>query len=138
MRRTSWLALLLTVPVVAWGTGIGGSDAPTRIPVPARPFGATVEDMAGQVVELTSVTFDGEVVVAGKLGEADVAVPFEKIADVRIEPTGVEDTRIAFVKLRDGTSVKLTVDHDVPCFGATSFGNYKIELARLRKITFKE
>lgn len=137
LRRSTFVALVATVPVVAWGTGFGGSDAPTRIPVPARDFTAVVEDLSGQSYTVTDVTFDGEVVVGGKLGEADIAVPFERIAEVRIEPTGEEDKRIAFVRTVGGDSVKIVVDHDVPCFGATPWGNVRIEVGRIRKVTFK-
>lgn len=75
VRRSTLVALVLTVPVVAWGMGFGGGDAPTRIPVPAEDFSATVEDLSGTTVEVTDLTFDGEVHVAGRMGEGTVAVP---------------------------------------------------------------
>ena len=137
VRRSTLAVLVLTVPVVAWGMGFGGGDAPTRIPVPAREFGATVEDLSGTTVEVRDVTFDGEVHLSGRVGEATVAVPFEKIAEVRIEPSGEENVRIAFVKLRDGSSVSVRVEHDTPCFGSTPFGNYKIELRSVRRVVFQ-
>jgi hypothetical protein len=136
LRRSTLVTLLLTVPVVAWGTGFGGGDTPSRIPVAAKPYGATIEDLGGVMVEVTNLTFDGEVTLGGRVGEGLVAIPFSKIAEVRIEPSSDEDVRIAFVKLLDGSSVSVRIDHDLPCFGATNYGNYKIEVRGIRRVQF--
>ncbi len=136
LRRSTVLTLILTLPVVAWGMGMGGSDAPSRIPVPSKPFSATIEDLSGSSVEVTDMTFDGEVHVGGKIGEGLAAVPFAKIAELRVEPSSDADTRMAFIKLLDGSSITVAIDHDTPCFGATSFGYYKIEARSIRRVVF--
>ncbi|MCB9682454.1 MAG: hypothetical protein H6733_13400 [Alphaproteobacteria bacterium] len=139
MRRVLVPALLLVAvggPITAVATGFGGSDAPSRVPVPARDFAATVEDLSGNVVELRKVSFDGEVFVYGRIGEGHAAVPFERIAEVRVEPTSDKDKRVAFIKLTDGTSVKVMVDDDVPCWGVAPWGNYKIAADDIRRVTF--
>lgn len=143
--RASWVPVLLLTGAASIGaahaTGFGGSDAPTRIPVPARVFRATVEDVAGTIVEVSRVTFDGEVHVVGKVGEGQAAVHFERIAELTVEPTGDDGTRLVFVKLRepgpDGSDrVKVVVEHDVPCYAEASFGNYRIDVDRIRRVTF--
>lgn len=135
MRRLL-LCVALTVPVAAFATGFGGDDPPTRIPVPAKIHAATVEDISGAAVEVTRISYNGEVNLYGLVGEGQVAIPFERIAEVRIELTDRKDKRIAFTKLRDGTSVKVIVDDDVPCYGEAAFGFYKIEISKVRRIRF--
>lgn len=139
MRRSllPWLLLAAAAhPVTVLATGIGGDSPPTRIPVPAREFSATVEDLSGVTTTLTKVSLNGEVYLYGTLGEAQVTIPFEKIAEVRIEPTQSPDDRIALAKMRDGSTIKIVVRHDLPCYGDTTWGHFKIEIDKLRKITF--
>lgn len=122
----------------AWATGFGGTDAPSRIPVPARVFSAQVEDLSGTTVDVTRVSFDGEVYLYGQVGEGTVAIPFENLDEVRIEPLrGDGAHRLAYATLRDGGKVKVQVEHDVPCYGDTSYGHYRIEVDRIRRIVFR-
>ena len=139
MRRFVLAALVLLVAPgagVAWATGLGGTDAPTRIPVPAREFSATVEDRSGTIVDVRSATFDGEVFLFGMLGEAQVSVPFEKIKEIRFEPASTAGSLVAMAVLHAGDPVRVIVDNDVPCYGETAFGFYKIEVKSIRRITF--
>ena len=140
MRRGfALIALLLAFGSAALANGFGGfgEDAPpARIPVPAEDFRAVLTDQKGVTVEVTQATFDGEVFVHGKLGEGVATVPFERIASVRVEPSQEEDHVVAFVTLTDGTSVSLSVAAEVPCYGRTAFGNYRVPFDKLRKIEF--
>jgi hypothetical protein len=121
----------------ALANGLGGSDAPpARIPVPARDVKATVEDLSGTRVEVTRLTWNGEVFVYGQLGLAQATVPFEKIKEVRIEPSTEPNKRIAFVVLAEGAPVSLSVEHDLTVYGASAFGNYAITVDKLRRIQF--
>lgn len=110
----------------------GGTDAPRRIPVPAREFSAQIEDTSGVRVPLTRVSFDGEVFVFGTLGKAQVTVAFEDIDEVRFQPTDDADWFTGIVKTRAGDEVRVLVEYDRPLFGRTSFGNYRIEVADVR------
>lgn len=126
----------LTAP--AHATGMMGNDAPSRIPVPAKVFSATVEDAAGVTMDLNRVTFNGEVFIYGRIGEGTASVPFEKIREARVEPsTDPSGDKLIYIMLLDGTSVRLVVESDVPCYGEAGFGNYKLEVDKLRRITFK-
>jgi hypothetical protein len=138
MSRTLPLLLLLAAawPAAVLATGFGGDSPPTRIPVPAREFKATVEDRAGAVVQLTRVTLNGEIFFSGVVGEGQVSVPFDTLAEVRIEPSGDDKKVVALVKLHDGASVRMTLDYDVPFYGDAVFGHYKIEIEKVRKLTF--
>lgn len=139
MRRAS-IALvvgLFTFGGVAFGAGFGGSDAPpARIPVPAREFAATVMDNSGVKMDVTQVSYNGEVFLYGLVGEGQVTVPFESIKSVRFEPSTEANKRIAFIILKDGKDVTIVVDDDVPAYGKTSFGTYSITVDKIKSIDF--
>lgn len=128
--------IALTSSLTGFATGFGGNSAPSRIPVPARVFEATIVDQTGVQVDVERVSYNGEVFLYGNVGEGQVTVPFERISEIRFEPTGDPTKLVALAKLRDGETVKVTVDDDVPCYGSTSFGNYAIETEKIRKIVF--
>jgi hypothetical protein len=127
------LTVLVSVPVLA--TGIMGSDAPSRIPVPAKVFSATFEDVGGTSVPARRVTMNGEVFVYGRYGSGQVTIPFERIAEVRISTAPDPLKRTATVTLVDGSPpVRVVVDDDTAWFGRATFGNYKIEMRDIRAI----
>jgi hypothetical protein len=139
MKRGAGLALiaglLAGAPVLANGFGASGAP-PGRIPIPARDYRATVVDNADVSVEVTQVTYNGEVYLYGQLGEGKVTVPFDTIRQVLVEPANEVGKKVAFVTLNDGTSVRILVEDDVPAYGRTSFGTYSITLDKVRRIEF--
>ena len=137
MRRTAVVVLVALLAGQAFAAGFGGSDAPpARIPVPAHDFAATVMDNSGVRVEVTQVSYNGEVFVYGRVGEGQVTVPFTTIASVRFEPSTEANKRIAFIVMRDGTSVNVVVEDDVPAYGRTSYGTYSITTDKIKVIEF--
>lgn len=139
MRKTVsiLLALVCTLPVLAWATGFGSDAPPSRIPIPARDFSATIEDVGGTTMEVDRISYNGEVFLYGQIGAAQVTIPFEKIATITVAPHEKEDHRAATATTRDGQTITVLVDDDTLCYGRTKFGNYSIEVEDLRKITFK-
>lgn len=117
----------------AWA-GLFGSDAPARIPVPARVFEAQVEDVGGTALRIERVSFDGEVFVYGTIGLAQVTVPFDQIASVEFQAGADLDHKIAVVTPSRGEVVRLVVESDKPIYGRTTFGNYKIEVRDARRL----
>ena len=119
----------------ALANGFGGSDSPpARIPVPAHDYRAIVEDASGTRVECTQITYDGEVFLYGNYGEGQVTVPFDKVTIARIEPSDTEGKKIAFVTMKDGTTVRFVIDGDTLAYGKTAFGTYSIAIERVRSI----
>ncbi len=129
------LALGAVGPALANGFGMGDAP-PSRIPIPAKSFAAVVEDQSGVRVSVTDVTYNGEVFLYGTFGEAQVTIPFDRIREVRIEPTNTVTKRVAFVVLADGTNVQVIVESDTPTYGRTSFGTYSIPVEKVRRIEF--
>lgn len=137
-----FLPLLLTATLLVGGSfalanGFGGDNPPSRIPVPARDFSATVVDKGGTVAEVSKVTWNGEVFVYGNLGDAQVTVPFEKVATVTVEGHADPKKRTAVVTMTSGESVRLSVDDDLLCYGRTSYGNYSIEAKHIGTVTLR-
>lgn len=139
MRRLAVVFALSSLAVAggAWATGITGSDAPSRIPVPAEVHAATVYDRTGAAVDVTRVTFNGEIFLYGAVGDGTATIPFERLAEARVEPTDDPKKRVIFGILRDGSNVRLVVDDDVPCYGETTYGYYKIEVGKVARIVFR-
>jgi hypothetical protein len=123
------VACLVAAPASA---GLFGTDAPARIPIPARVFRLQVEDVGGVVLEVDRATMDGEVYLFGRIGRADVTVPFENVVTVELLPGPDEDHRLA--RVEGARPVELVVEADRPIYGRTGFGNYRIELADVRRI----
>jgi hypothetical protein len=140
MPRRALLAFLLLLAAagpVAWAAGFGSDSPPSRIPTPARDFRMVVEDHGGTVIEVTKASFNGEVFLYGTLGSAQVTVPFENITTVVFERAEAEDERIAVVTDPKGEQLRITVEDDVPCYGRTAFGNLRIDVGDLRRLTMK-
>ena len=136
------LLAIVVLPVLllatsAWAmNGFGGDDVLTRIPEPSLDFRAQVTDTAMKSFEVRKVSFDGHVYLSGKVGEADVSIPFEKISKVLFEPLGDGANRtLAVVTLRDGKQQALHVKSGTPCYGLADFGNVRIDVEDLRDAT---
>lgn len=134
-RFVPLLACLFAMPALA--TGFGSDAPPSRIPIPARDYKVTVEDHGGTVLEVDRVTFNGEVFLYGSIGAAQVTVPFDKILRVEFVADPKDDHRKATAWTKDGQSISMLVDDDLPCYGRTKFGNYSIEVEDIRRITFR-
>ena len=130
------VGLLMGGPALGAGLGFGGDVPPARIPIPARDFSAVVEDQTGVTVDVTQVSYNGEVYLYGLYGAGQVTIPFEKIREIRFEPSNEKGKRVAFATLRDASSVRVVIDDDVPAYGKTAFGTYQITVDRVRRMTF--
>jgi hypothetical protein len=133
-RGTAVILVGLLAAPLALATGFGSNNPPSRIPVPAKVFSATVEDRGGTSLHVTRVSYNGEVFLYGTIGAAQVTVPFESIREAQFEDTPTEGKRVAAITTNDGQTLRITVDDDILCYGRTEFGNYSIEVRDLRKI----
>ena len=127
----------LCASAVAWA-GLFGGGPPSRIPVPARDFAATIEDRTGASLRVTRFSWEGEVFVFGDYGAAQVTVPFETVAEVIVTAdAGDAEKRDVRVVTREGKALELVADDDLRCWGRTEFGNYRIELGDVRRIAIE-
>ncbi len=137
MNRYIAPALILACFLFLMGMGdLGGGPGPVeKIPVPEKNFSAGVVDRDGVQAALQSFSFGGKVFIVGKYGSAEIAVPFEKIAEVQFQ--GQEGSEIVVkVLLRDQKTVLVKIDKQAKFFGKTDFGSYQIEAKDLKSIRF--
>jgi len=134
-RTLPVLALLLWFSPAAAGL-FGGTDAPRRIPVPARDFTAVVVDESSVSVTISRVTLDGEVFLFGALGKAQVTVPFEEVVSASFEDVDEDHTRVTIDTL-SGEQVTVVMEADRPLFGRTTYGNYRIEVQDIEQLTVR-
>ena len=117
----------------AHAMGLGEDSPDTRIPEPSLSFAVVVRDRDLNSFEVVRASIDGHVYLSGKVGEAKVSIPFEKISRVDFEPTdGVTTT--AVVTLKSGKQQSLEVRSAAVCYGEAEFGNMQIELRHLRDV----
>ena len=137
MRRIVPLvfSVLLLLPVVGWATGFGGDNPPARIPIPSQDFKATVVDHGGISFDVDRASYNGEVFFYGKMGAAQITLPFKNVRSVTFTKGSEPETRTATARTKDGEEMTFTVADDVPCYGKTKVGNYSIETADIRSIT---
>jgi hypothetical protein len=134
MRRTLWLALVLVVfaPSVAPGMGGLGGDVPSSIPTPGRDFLFTITDQEGTETQLKQFSIEGLVYLSGEHGMGTVAIPFERIKQVRLRVLG--EKLHGEIDLVDGKTTELILDGRQKCYGRMEYANFKIELRDLVKM----
>ena len=133
-RVLALMALLLSLPLLM-AMGIGGSEAPPRLPAPPVNDLVTLTDQGGTRVELSHFSIEGVGLVSGEMGRGDLAVPLEKVRSVELRQTDGELR--AELTLSDGKSVRVTVKGDLQATGKTDFGNYRIPLGEVSRIEIK-
>jgi hypothetical protein len=115
---------------------LGGGPAPVdKIPTPEKNYSAVLLDRQGVQTTIQSFSFEGKIFLAGKLGSASIAVPFEKIAEIQFQGQEGSETT-ASVVLRDQKTVQLKMDKRSKFFGKTDFGTYQVEAKDLKTVRF--
>jgi hypothetical protein len=115
--------------------GLGGTAPIDKIPEPKKNISVVVVDRQGVKTSLTQFSHDGKVVITGKRGSADVAVPFEVISQVQFQ--GVAGNEIvAQISMRETKKVEIRVDKSSKFYGKAEFGTFQIEAQNLHSINF--
>ena len=115
--------------------GLGGNAPIDKIPEPKKNFSVVVIDRQGVKTSLSQFSHDGMVVMTGKRGSADVAVPFEIISQIQFQ--GLEKNEILVeISLREPKKVQIRVDQNSKFYGKAEFGTFQIEAKNLQSIHF--
>lgn len=133
MRKCFILSALLLIPFIM-GMGVGGENVTHKIPSPDKNFSATIIDSKGMATKVSQISFDGKIFLAGQRGNTTVTIPFEKINSVEVGKTEDDKKVSAFITLRAGGTLNITVDGKLPCYGSADFGNVQIEFKDIRKM----
>ena len=119
-------------------TGMGelGGTAPLeKIPTPAKDFKVEIIDQIGVRTNLTKFSQEGKVILSGKRGQAQIAIPFENIS--RIEFLKLEGQEVILkVTLRELKSYEIKMEKKSKFFGQADFGPLRIEAQDIKMINF--
>ncbi len=137
MKRYLALILILGSGLFLMAMGdFGGTAAPSKIPSPEKNFNARVMDRQDIQTSLTQFSHDGKVYLAGKLGNATVTIPFEKISQIQFVAAQGKDPA-AKVVLKDQKQIEILMDRRSNFYGQADFGTFHIEAKDLKSIRFQ-
>jgi hypothetical protein len=134
------VALLGILGSFLWIMGMGnmgGENAVTaKIPAPEKNYNVRVVDRQDIQTPLTRFSQDGKVFITGRRGDATVAIPFDKIAQIQF--SGQEGKELqAKILLKDQKGIEVTLDKQLKFFGQADFGTFQIEAKGLKSISFQ-
>jgi len=113
--------------------GSNGGNGVVKVPEPDENYAVTLIDQSDVSMELGEFSCDGMTFFTGKLSRSEVSVDFSRIRSVLFF---LKDEKIvAKLRLKDGNVVELLMKNKQPCYGLSSFGNVKIEMVDIKKIT---
>lgn len=123
-----WLALC--------GMGEPGAElkGPIRIPTPAKKFTVTLTDRQAVTTRLTSFSAEGMIFFSGTRGLGQMALSFDRVRSIEFR---LKDKRLlATATLTNGSKLDFAVDRGQRVMGKMAYGNFRIELANVRRIVF--
>ncbi|MEK6726859.1 MAG: hypothetical protein AABY54_09995 [Deltaproteobacteria bacterium] len=127
------LSTIFAIPLLM-GMGMNGGNVKHNIPVPDKNFTATIVDSQGVTTKVTQITFDGKTYLTGHKGNTTVTVPFDKISSVQVGKLAEDKKASAFITLKAGGTLNITVEGNLPCYGSADFGNVQVEFKDIRKV----
>jgi hypothetical protein len=137
-RRVICIGYLLILVPFLFGMGMFGQPAAREdVPVTKERFDATVEDLEGVVVQVTHVSYDGELYLPVYRGKGLVTIPFRKI---RVFELGEkqQSRREIKVSFLDETSETFWIDEDILFLGKVSYGTYQIQAKDILRLEFTQ
>jgi len=136
MKSYFTLSVIIISFIFLTGMGeLGGSAPVDKIPIPKKDFKVVVVDREGVRTSLSEFSHEGKIVIAGKRGSANVAIPFETISQVELKSLEGNEAMVA-VSLREAKNYEVKVDKKSKFYGKAEFGTFQIEIKDLKLITF--
>jgi len=133
MRRVGFAGLSVVLYIFLVGMGDLGAPLSVEIPEPATNYSATVVDISDMSTRLEKFSFGGQTFVAGRMGDADISVGFDKIASMGFTLKG--ETLTADVRLKDGNVIPVVMKKGTVCYGRFEYGDFRIAVEDIRSIT---
>jgi hypothetical protein len=115
----------------------GQPAAREEVPVTKERFDATVEDLEGVVVQLTHVSYDGELYLPVYRGKGLVTIPFRKIRSFELGEKE-QSRREVKVSFRDETRETFWMEEDILFLGSVSYGTYQIQAKDILRLEFTQ
>lgn len=129
------LGTLILAPLL-FGMGMFGQPAVREeVPQTKERFDAVVEDLEGAVVQVTHLSYDGELYLPVYRGRGLVTIPFGKIRKIELGAKQ-KSRREVTVSFKDETSEAFWMEEDVLFLGKVPYGTYQIEAKDIQKLEF--
>ena len=133
MKKSRYFGLVILICFLTVGMGNMGERDVIDIPEPEKNYTATLVDQTDVSMDLERFSFEGQTYFIGKLGRAEISIDFDKIDSVLFI---LQDDNVKVkVNLKDGKALEILVDKGKNCYGISSFGNVRIEVQDIKKIT---
>lgn len=108
-----------------------------NLPEPELNFTATITDSQSVSTKCTKISYGGKTYLTGTRGNASIAVPFEKIRNIKAMGMGKDDELFHFqITLKNGSVVGVAFKGETRVYGQATFGNYSLEMKYLKEVTF--
>jgi len=133
MKKGWHFGLVILICFLAVGMGNIGERGVIDIPEPEKNYAVKLVDQADISMDLEKFSFEGRTYFIGKLGRAEISIDFDKIDSILFILQ--DDLVKAKINLKDGKALEIIVDKDKNCYGLSSFGNVRIEVQDIKKIT---
>lgn len=134
-RRAIGFGMCLLAPLLI-GMGMFGQPAAREeVPETRQRFDASVEDLEGVVVQVTHLSYDGELYLPVFQGKGLVTVPFEKIRKIEFGEKQ-RSRREVKVSFRDETSEVFWIEENVLFLGKVPYGTYQIQAKDVSTLEF--
>jgi len=136
-RNEICCGILMLVPFL-FGMGMFGQPAARQeVPQTKERFDATVEDLEGVVVQVTHLSYDGELYIPVYQGKGLVTIPFRRIRSIEFgeKQKGRYEVKVSF---QDGTIDIFRMDEDILFLGKVPYGTYQIQAKDMQKLEISQ
>ena len=137
-RRVICFGYLMILVPFLFGMGMFGQPAAREeVPETKERFDATVEDLEGIVVQVTHVSYAGELYLPVFRGKGLVTIPFRKIRSFELAEKQ-KSRREVKVSFQDETSETFWIDEDILFLGKVAYGTYQIQAKDMLRLEFTQ
>jgi hypothetical protein len=116
--------------------GTGRAPQSDTIPRPKESHRAGLVDRQGVETDLEFFSCDGKTFFPLQRGEGTLMVPFARVRRNTLR-AGTESHVSVTIEVDGADSLDGTLPQDLLCTGTTEYGNFRVEIGGLEKISFQ-
>ncbi len=135
------LILFSLLPLVIFLLGMGNLGGKPLIrenaPEPKERYDALIIDMDGIAINVTYVSYDGELYLPVYQGRALITIPFNKIHKIELEEKD-RNKRKTKISFKDKRTDDFLMDENILFLGKLPYGTFQIQAKDLQSIEFAE
>jgi hypothetical protein len=134
MRLFKSLLLLPIAAIFLTGMGNLNSGPVGTVPKVEEEIKARVTDLSNIGTNLVQFSLDGQTVIEGTRGNANIAIQLHDIETLTMSPAEEKDNIAATIKLKDGQEVQLQLRKRLIFNGSTGYGAFIIRADDVKQI----